>query len=48
MHFPVCPGGAFFSEKVYKLWQNLTRGKYFGTMTGNVVNNFVIFLKVLK
>lgn len=48
MHFPGLSWRCIFYEEVYKLWQNLTRVKYFGTMSDNVVNNFVIFLMVLQ
>jgi len=48
MHFPDRTGGAFLMCESVQVDQDLTRCGYFGTMTDNVVNNFVIFLMVLK
>ena len=48
LHFPARPEGAFFLRISVQVCKNLTRGDDFGTMSDNVVNNFVIFLKDLQ
>lgn len=49
MPFPDLMGkGIFCWNKRVQVCKNLTRGDDFGTMSDNVVNNFVIFLKDLQ